>query len=272
VYPWMAQQTRGVHFELVPADARGLPDEDRLLERLDRGGVAVLAVSSVQFGSGFHADLARLGQACRERGIFFVVDAIQSLGCLPLDVRTLPIDVLATGGHKWLCAPFGTGFAYVRREVQDRLEPRVVGWTAMQASRDFARLTDYRWEWVPDARRYEVATLPFEALAGLAASAELLLEVGVETVERHVTDLLDPLVGWLAEHSGIRVLSDLDPARRSAIVAFRTPDPEATHAALGRAGVVCAHREHAIRIAPHLYNTPTDIARVIDVLSSEFRR
>lgn len=268
VYPWMAQRERGVELELIPTDAAGLPDEARILERLQRGDVSVLALSSVQFGSGYRADLARLGSACRERGVFFVVDAIQSLGHLPLDVDEAAIDVLATGGHKWLCGPFGVGFAYVRSEVQARLAPRVIGWTAMQASLDIHAVTEYRWEFVDDARRYEVATLPFHDLLALAHSMELLMEVGIERIERHVLGLLDPLVEWLAEQPAARVVSSLEPGRRSGILAFRTPRLDPDVAALREAGVSCALREGAIRISPHLYNTAADLERVIEVLSA----
>jgi cysteine desulfurase / selenocysteine lyase len=267
VYPWMAQRARGVELELVPADPRGLPDEERMLERLDRGDVAVLALSSVQFGSGYRADVARFGAACRERGVIFVVDAIQSVGHLPMDVEAMRIDVLATGGHKWLCGPFGTGFAYVRRALHEVLEPPAVGWTSMEACRDFANLTRYHWGWVDGARRYEVATPPFQDLLGLATSMEMLADCGVETIERHLLDLLEPLVDWLRDQPAVQVVSDLDPRHRSGIVAFRTPQPEADFAALTAAGVVCVQREGAIRIAPHLYNTAADIDRVLAVLS-----
>jgi cysteine desulfurase / selenocysteine lyase len=269
VYPWMAQETRDIRFELVPADSRGLPDEERLLERLQRGDVSVFALSAVQFGSGYRADLARFGAACREAGIFFVVDAIQAVGCLPVDVRAMRIDVLATGGHKWLCGPFGTGFAYVRREIQDDLAPRVIGWSSMQSTRDFAQLTGYEMDFLEDARRYEVATLPFQELLGFAHSMELLLEREIERVEAHVLALLDPLVAWLQERAGVEIVSDLDAAHRSGILAFRTPAPAATFAALERAGVVCAYREGAVRIAPHLYNTQAEIERVVEVLSDQ---
>jgi cysteine desulfurase / selenocysteine lyase len=269
VFPWMAQQDRGVRFELVPVDDRGLPDEERLLERLQHGDVSVFALSAVQFGSGYRADLARFGAACRERGVFFVVDAIQAVGCLPIDVEAMRIDVLATGGHKWLCGPFGTGFAYVRREVQDALVPRAIGWSSMQSNHDLADLTGYRMDFMADARRYEVATLPFQDLRGFAESMELLRECGVERIEAHVRMLLDPLIAWLRERPAVEIVSDLDPARRSGILAFRTPASERVFAALERAGVICALREGAIRVAPHLYNTPAEIERVMEVLSEE---
>ena len=266
VYPWMA--CPGARLEIVPADPLGRPDEDRLFERLSRGDVSVFAISSVQFSSGFRADLERFGRFCRERGIFFVVDAIQSLGQLPLDVEASCVDVLATGGQKWLCSPFGTGFVYVRRELLARMEPVLVGWTAMRASTDMSSLTAYEWGYRSDARRFEVSTLPFHDFAGFTASLDLLAQIGVENVARHTARLLSPVREWLREHPEIEVLSAPDEQHSSAILAFRTPSVERVHARLTDAGVTCGKREGAIRLAPHLYNDADDLARVLEVLET----
>jgi cysteine desulfurase/selenocysteine lyase len=267
VYPWMGEAMRtGARFDVVPADARGWPDVDRILEELDRGDVAVFALSSVQFATGYAADVARFGRVCRERGIRFVVDGIQSLGQVPLDVRAAEIDVLATGGQKWLCGPFGSGFAYVRRELHETLVPRTVGWIAHEASRDFSRCVDYAWRMVPGARRFEVGTVSFQDAVGMAAALELLLEVGVENVRGHLRRLNRPVEAWLAEN-GFPVVSPTDDAHRSGILSFAPRgDLRGTHRALLAAGVVCVPREGAIRLSPHLYTTDEEMARVMEVL------
>lgn len=266
VYPWMGRE--GMRLEVVPTDAAGRPDEARLLERLDRGDVSVFALSSVQFATGYRADLEMFGRFCREREIFFVVDAIQSLGQLPLDVRAAQVDVLAAGAHKWLCAPFGTGFAYVRREIIERMEPAVVGWTGMRASSDVESIVDYSWEFRRDARRFEVSTLPFHDFAGFGESLGLLVEVGVERIAEHLERILAPLVEWLLEHPEVELVSDWSPGRRSGILAFRPPAPEAAYRRLTASGVLCALREGSIRVAPHLYNTRAEVERVIDSLET----
>lgn len=271
VYPWMGPDCTA-RVEIVPTDARGRPDEDRILERLDRGDASVFALSSVQFATGYHADLPKLGRFCRERGIFFVVDAIQSLGQLPMDVREAEVDVLATGGHKWLCSPFGTGFAYVRREWIPRMQPRVVGWSSMRASAELTSLLDYRYEFVDAARKFEVATPPLADYAGMAASLELLLEVGPERIRAHLAELLDPLIARVEEHPEVEAVSDTSPERRSGIFCFRPPSPGAVFQALADAGVTCALREGAIRVSPHLYNDADDVARVVEVLEREGAR
>lgn len=267
VYPWVKVAMEGrARVDVVRTDALGRPDEERLLEEIAAGDVGIFALSAVQFASGWNADLARFGRACREHGTWFVVDAIQALGCIPVDVHAAGVDVLATAGHKWLCGPFGTGFAYVRRELVDLLEPRIVGWTAMEASADLARCVDYRWEWVPTARRFEVGTQAWHDVAGFTAAVELLLEAGVERIRDHVFALLDPLAAWLARQEDATIVSDLSPERRSGVFAFRLGDTARAQAALHRAGVMCALREGSIRVAPHLYNTAEEIATVIEML------
>ncbi|MGZ8469390.1 MAG: aminotransferase class V-fold PLP-dependent enzyme, partial [Gemmatirosa sp.] len=142
VYPWMALAERGVRLEQVPC-VDGLPDEEALVRALDRPDVRALTVSWVGFASGYRVDLARLGRLCRERGVWFFVDAIQGLGPCTLDVREVPIDLLACGAQKWLLSPWGSGFLYVRRELVRELAPSSVGWLAVQGSDDFSRLVDY---------------------------------------------------------------------------------------------------------------------------------
>lgn len=269
VYPWASRD--GLVPERVPVNANGWPDIPRLLDRLRDPRVAILAISSVQFENGYRADLDLLGRACRDSNTFFVVDAIQSLGVLPIDVRRTPVDVLSAGGHKWLCGPFGSGFVYVRREIQERLRPVDIGWFSMTASQDVTSVCDYEWEFLPDARRYEVGTPALQDHAGLAASVELLVDVGIDRIAEHVDRLLDPLRAWTPSSGPIRSISPSSPGERSGIFAIATPDPAATYRAVRRAGIICSLREGAVRIAPHIYNNEAEIARVIEVLEDEVR-
>lgn len=271
VYPWLAlRDLRGARVDVIPTDADGTPDEARLLEELARGDVGILAISAVQFTTGWVADLPALGRACRSNGALLVVDGIQAVGQVPVDVRAAEVDVLACGGHKWLCGPFGAGFTYVRRTLIERMEPRVIGWTALAASGDLERVLDYAPGWVEGARRFEVATQPMQDYAGLTQSMELMLEAGPERIRAHAAALVEPLATWL-EGRGIRVLRDARPERRSGIFAFTMDGAAHAYRALSRAGVGCVLREGAVRLAPHLYNQPEDIERVMDVLDGWMR-
>jgi selenocysteine lyase/cysteine desulfurase len=258
----MALAREGIVYERIPCTMAGLPDEEALLAALDRPRVRVLALSSVSFANGYACDLARLGRACRERDVYFVVDAIQSVGVRPLDARSCYVDILACGGQKWLLSPWGTGFAYVRREIASRLEPRQVGWLAVKGSDDFNRLVEYDLSWYDDARRFEVGTLPYQDLAGFCTSLEMLLEVGIERIERHVGGLVDSMLARLSD-SGTTLLTPAERSKRAGIVAVRLENAAAVSRRLAAAGIVCSLREGAIRLSPHLYCTASDIDRAL---------
>jgi selenocysteine lyase/cysteine desulfurase len=265
VYPWLMLRDRGIAVELAPTTSQGWPDEDLLLERLRDPSVRVLAVSFVQFSNGYRADLTRLGEACRANGTFFVVDAIQGVGQCPLDVRAMPIDLLACGAQKWLLSPWGSGFLYVRRELIPDLHPRVARWLAFQGTDDFTRLTDYDATFRVDARRFELATLPFQDLLGMTESIGLLLDVGVEQIHTYLEQVRRPLLA-AADAGVLELASPIDPRHASSIVCVRTPHVEESYSALRRAGVVCVMREGSIRLSPHVYNTVAEIEQVVDIL------
>jgi selenocysteine lyase/cysteine desulfurase len=270
VYPWMALERRGVRFEQIPCNEDGLPEEDWLHEALDREGVKAVSVSWVQFSNGYKTDLASLGRECHARGIYLVVDAIQGLGAATIDVHECDVDILACGGQKWLLSPWGTGFVYVKQELIRRLEPGVVGWMATRGSEDFSRLVDYDFTYYDDARRFEVVTLPYQDFAGFNSSLELLLELGPEAVERHVTCLVDIAVEWTSSQRDVRLITPADRARRAGIVAMvPRGDVRAASERLTRAKVAHSLREGAIRFAPHCYNTEAEIRTALAVMMGE---
>lgn len=266
VYPWFELERAGFDVEVVPCDHLGRPDEDRLIERIDRDDVALLALSAVQFSTGWSADLARFGDVCRRRGIFFALDAIQGTGVVPLDPRACGVDLLATGGQKWLLSPWGTGFAWVARERITRYRPLHTGWLAYAASNDFGTLVDYDRDLLDDARRFEVGSLPYPEFLAFAHALELLGEIGVPRIAAHVRALQQPLIEWASARPDVQCLHD--PAHGSGIVCVHVPGADAAFAALQQAGVQCALREGVLRFAPHLYNGASDMERVIDALDS----
>jgi len=223
-------------------------------------------VSWVQFSTGYRADLSRLSTACRANGTFLVVDAIQGVGQLPLDVRQTPVDVLACGGQKWLLSPWGAAFVYVRRELISTLEPVMVGWNAFQGTDDHSRLTEYDLTFKPDARRYEVGSLPFQDFIGMVESLEMILELGVERIAARNRCLRTPLLE--AESRGeIEISSPLDPEHDSSIVCVNPEHVAETFLQLKKNNVVCALREGRIRLSPHWYNTVEEVEKVVAILT-----
>jgi selenocysteine lyase/cysteine desulfurase len=265
VYPWLRLSDGGVKAELAPVGADGFPDEAHMLERLTDPRVKVLAVSFVQFSNGYRADLARLGAACRANGTWLVVDAIQGLGNSPLDVRETPVDVLATGGQKWLLSPWGSGFTYVRRELIPLMEPAAVGWMAFEGTDDFSNIVRYNPELRRDARRFEVGTIPFQDMVGMSASLGMLADLTVDAIAAYTRALAEPLITW-AMDKGVRIVSPVEDAHRSAILCLAPANAAEAHRRLKAAGVICAFREGAIRLSPHFYSTMEEMEKVLDVL------
>lgn len=266
VYPWMAAaERRGLIYRRVSAPD-GVLDETSLYGELEDPRVRVVAVSWVGFASGYRVDLHALGAACRARGIYLVVDAIQGVGACHIDVNDANVDVLACGAQKWLLGPWGSGFVYVRESLIPRLEPNVVSWMGVRDSDDFSRLVDYDLTWRDDARRYEQITLPYQDFAGMNASLELIHEVGADTVVERIESLVDVIIDWALTRRDVQLITPRDRSRRAGIVALRPRDAVAASQRLGEARVTHSLREGAIRLSPHFYNTPAEIERTLAVL------
>jgi selenocysteine lyase/cysteine desulfurase len=265
VLPWLALEDRGFRVDVVPL--RGdAPDEDAMLATLASGDVRAISISAVQYAAGVRADLARMGAACREAGALFVVDAIQALGTVPLAPRELGIDVLATGGQKWLCGPWGSGFAWIAPEWWERLPPPVVSWLAVDGGTSYSTRDGYSLDFLDDARRFEPATLGVQDYLGLAVSLEALLELGVDRIRAHHLAVQQPLVEWAVRRDGVRLVTSEDPARRGGIVALDVDDPQAALRTLERAGIRAAVRDGFLRFAPHVYVSVAEMERTVEVL------
>lgn len=264
VFPWRALADRGVRYETVPTGPSGWPDEPRMMERLADPAVKALAVSSVQYHTGYAVDLECLSAACRGTGTYLVVDAIQSLGVLPLDVRRTPVDILASGAQKWLLSPWGSGFVYVRKELIPRMAPAYVSWLGYEGTDDFSRLGDGDRALRPDARRYEFVTLPYQDIAGMVASLELLAELGSGAIESHVRATHAPVLEW-ARRRGVRLASPVG-ARGSGMICVAPRDLTSAAARLREHGVTATVREGALRFAPHCYTTVDEMERVAALL------
>lgn len=267
VYPWMAAaKQRGFTFELVPMQGVAV-DEDEILRRIETDPrVKGVALSWVSFWTGYRIDAKRIGTACRMRGVWFAMDTIQGLGACAIDVRDVPVDIVSNGAQKWLCAPWGAAFAYVRKELIAQLEPPAAGWLSQASAGDFAKFLAYDPTWRDDAQRFEVGSLPIQDFVGMNAALELFLELGPERIERHVLEITGELRRWAVAQRGYTLLTPERNAKRAGIIALRTPDVAADSARLRAAGIVHSIREGAIRLAPHFHTTREDLQRLYRAL------
>jgi len=263
MYPWMHLAAKGVDVRRVPPREGRITTGD-LLAACD-SKTQVVAISLVQFSTGFRVDIDALGEACRSKGILLVVDGMQAVGWSNVDIHALPIDVMALQSYKWLLGPPGVGWLYVRRGLIEQIEPLAVGTRSVTPRESFL---DHRFELSPAATRFESGVLNLHGIAGVGASLDMLGRAGMPAIEARVLSLADHLAEGLAAR-GYAVVSPRTNAReRSPIVVFRHPQMEASicHRRLVEAGVIVSLREDAVRASPHFYNTSDDIARLLDAL------
>lgn len=279
--PWLQKRKDGIEIDLVPNRRGEILIEDIASRITPR--TRVVTVSSVQWSHGYRLDLAALSRLCRERNLWLVVDAIQQIGAIPLDVKETPVDLLATGGHKWLNSPYGCGFLYINRDAMPRLNPPLAGYLSVEPpsggwGEHFQTPTilptgDYLY--TPQARRYEHGgTANYPGAVGLVASLKLIEELGQATIAEHIYQLTDKLIAGLdALH--LEVVTPRARENRSGIVTFSVGSADENVHLMNQllaAKILVSVRYTAqvggIRVSCHLYNSEEDI----DALLAEVKR
>lgn len=263
-YAWRRiRDTFGVELRLCE-EHDGRIDHDELISLIDEN-TKVVAISAVQFASGFKSDLERIGRAARAVDALFCVDIIQGLGQLPYDLPAQYVDAACGASHKWLCAPEGCGYIFLSDRARERVEPTLVGWISVDSPWDFE---DRAQPFKPTALAWESGTGPATLFYGLEQSLKLLIETGPETIQKHLSDLSDHLCDSLAGRD-YDIISSRIPSEKSAIVCLkhRGGIPSNKIAAeLESSGVIVSPRGDRLRIAPHFYNNNEDIERLIAAL------
>jgi selenocysteine lyase/cysteine desulfurase len=241
----------------------GRIDADDLLALIDDRTRAV-ALSWVQFGSGFRCDLTRIGRFCRERNIVFVVDVIQGLGGLKLDVEQHCVDAFAADAHKYLLGPEGVALLYVSDRVIDFIKPTVVGWTSVK---NYERHLDYELNYREGAGRFECGTLNTAGVYGLGAAIELFLEVGPAEIETYLLELTDHLCRGLTS-KGYTIVSSRIPGEASAVVTctHQRYSAKELYRILSAEKIITAPRVNRLRISPHFYNTIQEVDMLVEAL------
>ena len=253
--PWKRLERRGVECRVAALPA--VEEIEPLIDKRTR----LVTISSVAFHNGFTADLHAIGELCASRGVLFCVDAIQSVGVLPIDVHAAKIDFLAADGHKWICGPEGAGIFYVAAGRLDELEVVENGWTNIDRQGKFI---DCGLEWLPDARRFEAGSLNTNGIYGLRAALDLLLEAGIETIRARAMAVATRLaqgleaIGWRAPLLGSPIVGATPPNVEKSILWY--------HRRLEENGVVSAPREGLVRFSPHFYNEVAEADRIVAVL------
>lgn len=259
IYPWLNLEKRGIEVRFIPCRNGRFLIED--IEGLIDSRTRLVTISSVQFSSGFRIGLKGVGKLCRRKGVLFFVDAIQSLGLVPMDVVEFQVDFLAADGHKWLLSPEGTGIFYCRREILERINPVLIGWKSIQNESDYDHI-DFCLK--TNALKFEEGSLSFIGIFAFGAALDLLLEVGISRIENRVLGLGDLMVEE-AEKRGFHVGTPKKREERAGIISIaKNLDPISIKDRLREEGVIVSVRSGAIRVSPHFYNTESDVLRLFD--------
>jgi selenocysteine lyase/cysteine desulfurase len=267
VYPWMALAERGVEVRLLNTRALGLIRARDVMGQVDEN-TRLVALASCHFVSGYRIDHAAIGKFLRERKILFCLDAIQTLGAFPTTVEY--VDFLAADAHKWLLGPCGAGLLYVRRELQEKLNPPIYGWHNVRCPNFVAQeQIVYR----SGSKKFEAGTQNLLGLAGLIAAMELILEIGVDRIARELLRKRAWLVQTLQAKGYSVFHADAAPEHLSGIVTLFKPgqDLSGLYELLLAANIVTSLRvdragQRYLRLSPHFYNTDAELQRVMELL------
>lgn len=266
-YQWLAKRDEGVEVVFARSDDRiGVPLE-RFEELIDER-TALVATSRVYYTSGYIQDVRRLAELAHAHGAMLLVDDYHGTGQLPIDVKAAGVDILLTGGLKWLLGGPGLAYLYVREGVIPRLSPHVTGWFAheQQFAFDIEHLA-----LASGARRFESGTPAVAAVYAGRAGLEIVEEIGPLSLRARTTELTADLIRR-AQDAGYTIRSPLADERRAGIVALAMDDPAATVARLAQCNVIVDHRPGLLRISPYFYNTVDDNERLIAALGGMERR
>ncbi|MFP3985280.1 MAG: aminotransferase class V-fold PLP-dependent enzyme [Candidatus Bathyarchaeia archaeon] len=266
VYPWL-KKSLGVEVRYVKnVDGKILVED--VEKAVDDKTVAV-AISHVGYVNGFKHDLKMLAEIAHSHGAFLVVDAIQSLGAIPVDVQRDDVDFLTASCYKWLLGPAGAGYLYVRPELIQKLEPPFLGWASVKPEVfETVEFWDiWRLQLSETASRFEVGSPSFISFVGAAAAIQLLLDVGIEDIQSRILRLTDLLMESV-ENLGFQLTTPENKDNRSGIIHFLVDKAQKMEERLQSRGIVISARSKGLRVAPHFYNTEEEIECLVRELKA----
>ncbi|HEX8195236.1 MAG TPA: aminotransferase class V-fold PLP-dependent enzyme [Pyrinomonadaceae bacterium] len=264
VYAWRRiRDTENVELRFCP-ERDGHIDLDEFISLIDEK-TRIVAISAVQYASGFRADLKKIGEAARAVDALLVVDAIQAAGVVPIDVETDLIDAAAGASHKWLMSPEGIGYIYLSDRARARIEPTLVGWISVEQPEDYS---NFEQQFKPGALAWETGTFASALFYALEANLKLLTELGVGGINKYLLGLGDFLCESLDEEK-YELVSSRRENEKSPIVCIRNRngvEAMQLYKHLQRQNIMVAPRGDRLRIAPHIYNTREEIEKLIAAL------
>jgi cysteine desulfurase/selenocysteine lyase len=266
VYPWL-RKSLGVKVHYVKNINGKILLKD-IEKAVDDKTVAV-AVSHVKYVNGFRHDLRALSEIAHKHGAYLIVDAIQSAGAMQIDVKKDDVDFLTTACYKWLLSPPGAGYLYVKGELIEKFEPPFIGWASVKQevfdTIDFWDIWNLRLS--ETASRFEVGSPSFISLTGATEALKILLNVGIENIQKRILKLTDHLIESVKSLE-LKLQTPEEPQYRSGIVNFKIDKPKEVAESLNHKGIIVSARAHGLRVSPHFYNTEEEIDKFMEEIKN----
>jgi len=265
VYPFLNLEKDGIEIDFVKSK-NGIVTSENILEAI-KPQTRLISISQVQFLSGYRVDLEQIGKFCKERGIIFCVDAIQGLGALRLDVEKCNVDFISCGVQKWMLGMQGLAFIYVRKELQEQMEPKYVGWTSVEGAWD---LLKYNLKLKRTADCFHTGTLNTLGIYALRGTMKLFSGFGFDRIEERVLENTSHFIEGLKYIGLWPILTDCDKKFLSGIVSFNHSNASKIIKALEEKNIIASAREGVVRFSPHFYNIKEEIDIVLEELGKIF--
>ena len=262
----LAHQRCGFELEWVPI-RDGLVELDDYAKAIDESTLLVCATHAY-YQNGFVQDVAKIAELAHAKGAYVYVDAYQTAGCIPIDIKALDVDFLATGCLKWMFGIPGVAFLYVRDELAHVLEPTVTGWFGRT---DAFAFNPHLLDWHPHANRMETGTWPVGPAYVARGGIQVLKQVGLTNIRDYTKQLSEYLVDSGQSH-GLSIQGTTDAERKTPVTAFTCPgDSHVAESLMRRRGIIVSARGRVIRLAPHFYNTPEECELALENLVAVFK-
>ncbi len=266
VYCWLNLASRGINVKWIPTEIGSITVEN--IEKMIDDSVKVVSFSSVTYAPGNKNDVKSIVDFCKGRGIYTVVDAVQSVGTMVVDVKKLGMDILCTSGHKSLFTPHGVGVIYINKDLLDDMQPVYVARAGMgmAAQIEYDKI-EYKLDQADNARKFEIGNYNYLGITAFNEALKFLLSLGMENVERRILEIYAYLLSELNK-MGIEVISPQAGSSRTAILCFKYAKARDLHNYLMNQNVINTLRRDMIRISIGLYNNKQDVDDLVLAIKS----
>src|SRR5579885_332847 len=264
-HAWLATQPHGWQVDLLETDARGVVDTKKFIGAID-DSLTLLSVPHVCYANGMLLPLESITAAAHDKGSLVFVDAYQSIGTVPIDVKAAGVDFLAAGTLKYLLGTAGIAFLYVSPALINQLEPTVTGWFGRRQPFAF---DPTQLDYAEMAARFDLGTPPIINAYAARAGMELVLEAGVDDIRAQI-ERLSALAYDLAARLDLRVLGPRQVAQKGATTAIDTGSPERAHLLeneLRQHGIIASARGRGIRLAPHGFTYEAELEQALHMVA-----